>query len=191
MFIEKNLKRIYIHKMNKKGLVQIYYGNGKGKTSLATGIIIRALAYNFKILLIKFFKLKNKSGEDLILDKLNVEIIFSQYMHPYFYYNKLTEELKKKIINNQIELFNIAKEKVKKEYDLIVMDEILDLIKDNIISSDDLIKLIKIKNKNTELILTGHYIDDKLRQVADLISFIKKEKHYYDKKIYNRKGFEY
>ncbi len=173
------------------GLIQIYYGNGKGKTSAAIGSIIRAINYKYKVCLIKFFKIENISGEDRILKSLNIEIHFSKYKHPFFYYNSVDNKLKKKIFDYQKYLLNVAKEKLTGKYDLIVLDEILDLIKEEIISTKDLLDIIKGKNKNTELILTGHYINEKLIKFADLVTEIKKIKHYFDKGISNRKGYDY
>ncbi len=171
--------------MNKQGLIQVFYGNGKGKTSIAVGSIIRALNYTDKICLFKFFKIKNNSGEDKILESLNVEIYFSEYKHPFFYYNNITESLKNKIFEYQKEMFLNAAVKISEEYDLVVLDEVLDLIKENIITNDDLLKCLKKKNKKTNVILTGHYIDNKIIEYADLVSEVSKIKHYYDTGIVN------
>ncbi len=175
----------------KNGMVHIYYGDGKGKSTSAVGVIIRALGCNLKIALFKFFKPRNISGEDGILEKYkNITIFYSKYSHPRIVKNGVSRDYKIKSFRNQKELFLTACKLFKKKYDIIILDEVLDLIPDKIIKTGELLELIKSKNKNMELILTGHYINKKLIASADLVTEMKKIKHYYDKNIVNRKGIE-
>lgn len=171
-------------------MVHIYYGRGKGKTTAAMGMVLRALNYNLKIVVIKFFKPRYISGEDRLLEKYkNVKLIFSKYSHPEFMKN--TQQNKEKVFQHQYFLFKKAKEIIQKDYDIIVLDEILDLIKSGIITTKDIIELIKLKRENIELVLTGHFINKSLIKHADLVTEMKKIKHYYDKDSRARKGIEF
>ena len=174
----------------RKGMVHIYYGGGKGKTTAALGTILRALSYDMQIGLIKFFKTKNSSGEDRALKKFkNIKIICSRYPHPQFI--KTDKKKKQEAIQHQSSLFDRAKMIVREDLDMVLLDEVLDLIKDGIITTKDMTGLIRSKNKNIELILTGHYINKDLKNEADLVTEMKKIKHYYDNNILARKGVEY
>lgn len=176
----------------QKGMVHVYYGNGKGKSTSTIGIIIRALGHDLKIALVKFFKTENISGEDKILKKYNnLKIIFSKYLYPY---KKQSDDdyikYKERSFNEQKILLQRSIGLLNKDYDIIILDEVLDLIPDKIIETEDIISLIKNKKKNTELVLTGHYINRKIKRNADLITKMMKIKHYYDKKTICRFGIE-
>lgn len=173
-----------------KGMVHIYWGKGKGKTTSSIGLIIRALAYQKKIGLIKFFKQENCSGEDHVLAKFKkVSIWYSKYKYPGFIKND--GSYRKKSCQDQKRLFNKAMLLSKKKYDILVLDEILDLIPEKIINTEDLIALIKQRWPSMELILTGHYIDKQLSKTADLITEMRNIKHFFNKKIGSREGVEY
>jgi len=171
-------------------MVHIYYGNGKGKTTAAMGLVLRALNYNLKVAVIKFFKPRYISGEDRILEKYkNIKLIFSKYTHPQFMKN--SQQDKEKAFQYQYSLFQKASEIIQKDFDMVVLDEVLDLIKPGIIKTKDLINLIRAKRENIELILTGHFINKSLVKQADLVTEMKKIKHYYYKDLIARKGVEF
>ncbi len=174
----------------KKGMVHIYYGIGKGKTTAALGVILRALNYNLKVALIKFFKTRNISGEDKVLKEFkNVRLICSRYPHPRFMKNP--EQNKMKSFENQKLLFEKAVKILQAKYDIVILDEVLDIIKENIISTKDMINLMTSKKENIELILTGHYINESLINNADLVTQMTSIKHYYSKGIPPRQGIEF
>lgn len=171
-----------------KGFIQIYYGNGKGKSTSIAGLILRALPHNFKIALFRFFKPPNVTSEDKILKnfKKNLKIYYPKYPSPMFNKKNKIDEIKE----DEKILFNKFVENMK-NYDIIILDEGLDLIKYKIISSKELIKILKNKPENLEIVLTGHYIDRKIKKIADLITEFKNIKHYYQKGIKARRGIEY
>jgi cob(I)alamin adenosyltransferase len=78
-----------------------------------------------------------------------------------------------------------------KKYDVIVLDEFTYLFKFGLIDKKEVIKSLINKPSNVEIIITGRYADKDLKKISDLISVIKKQKHYFDKKIFARKGIEY
>ncbi len=177
-----------------KRLIHVYTGDGKGKTTAAIGLSVRFLGHNFKICFITFFKDPQKYGygEFKILKNLkNVELYHFAKKCPYFCKNypveKIKEEIKQAVefIKNKIFV---------KDFDLIVLDEILVCVREKFLDIDDLINLIKLKPASTELVFTGQAnktIIDKLKPYVDYISEIKKIKHPYDEGVKRRKGVEF
>jgi len=171
-------------------MIHIYYGDGQGKTCAANGLILRALNNKFKVIIVRFFKTPYISGEDLIFKKFkNIKIFFSKYPHPFFLNNFKQKEKAK---NEQLNLFLKVKNLINKnpKVNLIVLDEVLDLIKEKIISTSMLLHLLK-QNKKVEFVLTGHYINKTLVKNADKITEMKMIKHYFYKGISARKGIEF
>ncbi len=177
-----------------KRLIHVYTGDGKGKTTAAVGLTIRMLGHKFKVCYITFQKDPKKYGygEFNILKKLhNLKIYNFAKICPYF-----DKKYDKKLIKQEIVTsINFIKNEIfNKNFDLIVLDEILVCVREKLLSISQLVKLLKSKPENTELVLTGQSdkkIVQKLKKYVDYISYIKKIKHPYDKKILIRKGIEY
>ncbi len=176
-----------------KGLIHIYTGNGKGKTTSSVGLLIRATAYKLKCCYISFYKnpYKYGCGEIKILKKLKIKTFNFIKGCPYFdkkiQLGKLNKEIENAIIFIKTNIF-------KKSYDLVVLDEILVCIREKILNINKLIDLIKSKPEKLELILTGQSnkeIVKKLEKYVDYITFMKNLKHPYDSGIKSRKGIEY
>ncbi len=175
-------------KKNGKGLVQIFTGNGKGKTTAALGTILRAAGHGLKVFIVFFMKGDYEYGEFSTLPKLpNIEIRksgFRQFTDPL---NIKPEE------KEQAESALAAARKaiLSGSYDLVVMDEVNVALGYNLISLDEVVKLIEDKPPHVELILTGRYADNRLIEMADLVTEMVKVKHPFDKGIKARKGIEY
>lgn len=176
-----------------KGLIHIYTGDGKGKTTAAVGLTVRAIGHKMKCCFVTFHKSPQKYGygEIKILKKLKVKTFHFAKSCPYFDkkvdVEKLKEEVKTAINFVKTNLFN-------KNYDLVVLDEILVSIREKFLDIDELIDLIKSKPERLELVLTGQSnkeIVKKLKNYVDYITFMRKEKHPYDAGIKRRKGIEY
>ncbi|MGE4357087.1 MAG: cob(I)yrinic acid a,c-diamide adenosyltransferase [Candidatus Omnitrophota bacterium] len=177
--------------MNKTGLVHIYYGKGKGKTTSALGIALRAWGWGRKIIIFQFFKPKSlPSGEVKAVEKLGreIKIVRFGYKHPLFC--KKIERKKVKLALDKF-LKEIKCEIEQEDYDLIILDEILNAVDSGLVSEKVIIDLMKQKPKATELILTGRPFIDKLKKYADYISEIKEIKHPFQRGIKARKGIEY
>lgn len=169
-------------------MIQIYTGNGKGKTTASLGLALRAVGAGKKVLLIQFLK-DGQSSEIKAVKKYlpNFEVkIFGQKG----FLNK--EKLKKKDFNLAQQGFNFVQKTVQeKVYDLIILDEI-NLANDfGLIKTKDILDLIKKTPPATELVLTGRKAEKKIIQAADLVSRIKEVKHYFKKGLKARKGIEY
>ena len=173
----------------QRGMVHIYYGKGKGKTSAALGLVLRALKYDFNIAVLKFFKTRDISGEDAVLSAYdNVKVICAKYPHPQFM--KQGRDRDKSFASQKL-LFERAKRIIKGKYDIIVLDEVLDLVKEKIITSGELTRLFAEKKQAAELIVTGHYIDDSIIEYADLVTQMTWIKHYHSQGAAPRKGIEF
>ena len=176
--------------MNKlnQGLIQIYTGNGKGKSTAAIGQAVRAAGFGFKTYIAQFMK-EYPYNELVSLKHLSEWIAIEQFGGDAFVYKKELPgeyELEKVRIGLQT-----AKEKMLSgEYNLIILDEAIVAIYFKLIRTDDLIEFIKHKPENVELILTGRYCPDELIKIADLVTEMKEIKHYYQKGITSRRGIE-
>tara|TARA_Y100000034_G_scaffold123932_1_gene171427 strand:- start:5000 stop:5545 length:546 start_codon:yes stop_codon:yes gene_type:complete len=174
-------------KMKEKlGLIHIYTGKGKGKTSAGMGLILRALGRGLKIKIIQLFK--RDTGEQFFFENSGFKYLQFKPLHPFFknYNENELEDLKK-------EFLEFWKEVIKdiEEYDVVLIDEIGPGIKWKIISEEIILDFMGNKPKNTELVLTGRNIPDSIIEKADYVSEIKKIKHPYDKGILSRKSIEF
>ncbi|MBS3089226.1 cob(I)yrinic acid a,c-diamide adenosyltransferase [Candidatus Pacearchaeota archaeon] len=170
----------------EKGLTQIYWGDGKGKTTAALGTALRSINHKYKVHLIQFLK-KSQTGE---LDTLSNFYNFSykQFGSGEFIKGKPT----KTDIKKTKEAFQHLKKSLKKDNDIVIADEILYAVQFGLIKESDVTKLIKSKPETVELILTGSHVPfPKIFKTADLITEIKKHKHPYDEGIQARKGIEF
>jgi cob(I)alamin adenosyltransferase len=171
-----------------KGLVQVFTGNGKGKTSAALGSVLRATGHGLRVFIVFFMKGKYPYGEFSTLPKLpNVEVAsFGRrcFVDPA---NPDPEEIKEA----RLALSAARKAMLSGDYDMVVLDEVNVALYYKLIDLDEVIKLIEDKPENVELILTGRYADAKLIALADLVTEMVKLKHPYDKGVKARKGIEY
>ena len=174
-------------KLNE-GLVQIYFGNGKGKTTAALGTAIRALGSGMKVHLVQFMKSK-ETGEIKSLEKFQ-NFSFKRFSPGVWYSAKDSSSAQANKKSAQ-EALNHLILSFSKKYDIIIADEILYALQFNLIEEAQVINLINSKPKATELILTGsHKPFPNLFKLADLITEIKKIKHPFDNGIEARKGIE-
>lgn len=169
----------------KKGLVQVYTGNGKGKTTTAWGQALRASGQGLRVVIIQFFKGKG-SGETRIAEKLKLDVYSFCLVHPFF------GGKRKKLEKECQEGLSFAKKIIQsKKYDLIILDEINIALRDRLIEVNEVLDLIKKKPKGMELILTGRGAPKKIIKAADLVTEMREIKHPYQKGIKGRRGIEY
>ena len=176
--------------MNKKGLVHIYCGEGKGKTTAATGLAVRMAGYGEKILFTRFLK-NESSGELKILDRIE-EIEVLHLPRSFGFYNTLNEEQKADLKKMYRAMWEAVKTKIKEEhYNMLVMDEVLHAVRYELITENELVEFLRERPDDLEVVLTGRDPSERLCGEADYISEIRKIKHPYDKGIMARKGIEY
>lgn len=170
-----------------KGYIQVYTGNGKGKTTAAIGLAIRAIGAGKKVFFAQFVKGMIYS-EVKVIQNLSSDITIKQYGLDCFIYNAPT----KADIDAARNGFNEVSEIILSgKYDVIVLDEANIAVYYKLFSIEELIDLLKRKPEQTEIIVTGRYAPDELIEFADLVSEIKEIKHYYTKGIQARIGIEY
>lgn len=175
------------HKLSK-GYVQVYTGNGKGKSTAALGQAIRAAGYGLKSYFVQFMK-EYPYSELETLKNLKELITIEQFCGDDFVYRK---ELPDK---NEIDKARqgLAKAKARMlsgNYDIIILDEICVSVYFGLFTDEEILTFIKQKPENVEIILTGRYCPDKLIERADLVTDMKEIKHYYQEGILARKGIE-
>jgi len=180
---------------NGPGLVQVFYGTGKGKTTSALGTAIRALGNNYSVHLIQFMKNGAPSLEQEIPGELSSLTKFEDFSFKRFglgewYVKGKNDEAHKERIREAFA--HLTDSLSSSDYDVIIADEILYAVQLGLLEENKLINLIKSKPKDKELILTGsHEPLPNIFALADLVTEVKKIKHPYDKGIIARKGIEY
>lgn len=170
-------------------MVQVYTGNGKGKTTAALGQALRASGHNIKSLIIQFLKGGSYSGEVKAIENCIPLIKIYQAGSPFFINkNKIPE----KDIDSNRKGLALAEDTACRENDtgILVLDEINVAINLGIIKTDEVIRLIRNKRTDIELILTGRNAPVEILDIADLVTEMKEIKHYYNKNIPSRIGIE-
>lgn len=172
----------------EQGLVQVYTGDGKGKTSAAFGLALRAIGRGLKVYVVQFIKGGFDYGELYMVDKLpNFKL--KAFGRGRFV---MEEPPSKEDVKLSEEALALAEEVVKSgEYDVVILDEINVALNLKLINLDDVLELIKNKPKHVELILTGRYARKEIIEAADLVTEMKKIKHPFNKGYEARKGIEY
>ncbi len=172
-------------------MIQLYIGDGKGKTTAAVGQAVRAWGWRKRILFAQFLKC-GETGEIHALESLEGIVIFRPQMrHKGFIWN-MDEKSLADTLEDLGRGFEKLCEIVKSgHWAMIVLDEILDAIQCGFISEEGLLDLANSLPEGTELILTGRSASQKLREAAQYITLLSKEKHPYDLGILARKGIEY
>ena len=171
------------------GLIHFYYGSGKGKTSAAIGVIIRALAYDLKIVYVQFLK-NGMSSENIMLDKYsNVNIMYVNKMDKFTFDMNETELAEIKHLHNEnlkkaIDLCETD------QCDILILDEIGDALDLKLIDEKLIFDFLECKPSKVEVILTGHKGIEKIIDLADYVSEINNIKHPFDKGIQARKGID-
>ena len=176
--------------MKGKGLVQVYTGIGKGKTTAAVGLSCRSQGHNLKTCWVQFHKEPSRwnSGEYKILKSIGVEVFNFASKHPHFYKNISVFDVREECLKGIKFIRDIYRNK---DCRLLVCDEILVSLSGGFLYEDEILSLIEDKPANLELVLTGRGATRKIIQQADLVSVINKKKHPYDSGVPARKGIEY
>ncbi len=171
------------------GLIHIYCGDGKGKTTAAVGLGVRAAGCGMKVLMLQF--LKNPISSEFIALKNIPEItVVNCNLNSKFTFQMNKDELKALCKANNEMLNDAIKSIDDGKYDMLILDEVLDAYNIEVIDKNALEEFIKNKPKSLELVLTGRNPSETMKECADYISFIEKKKHPFDKGISARKGIE-
>lgn len=170
-----------------KGQIQVYTGNGKGKTTAAFGLSLRAVGAGKKVFIAQFVKGQMYS-EIKAVNELIPGISIKQYGLECFIVEKPTQ---KDIDLAQTGLKEVTEIIKSDKYDVIVLDEANIAIYYKLFTVEELIQTIKSKSETTEVIVTGRYAAQELIDLADLVTEMKEVKHYYKNGLEAREGIEY
>jgi len=169
-----------------QGLVQVYTGNGKGKTTAALGLALRAVGAGLKVFIAQFVK-GMEYGELKTIRERFPEITIRQYGRDCFIINQPTEDDVKLAQKGLTEVDKIIQTG---NYDIVILDEANIAVYYQLFSIDDLLKIIHNKPQHVEIIITGRKAHPRLIAAADLVTDMQEIKHYYQAGIKARKGIE-
>ena len=184
---------LYNPRFDKIGYIQVYTGDGKGKTTASLGLAMRALGRGWKVLIIMFAKGGDHYGELYSFRELSPKIkelltIEQAGLERIVYADNVSEEDKEAVKKG----WELAKQAAKSgEYDLIVLDEANIAIELGLIQLEDMVNFLKNKPKYLEIVLTGRHAHSEIIELAHLVSEIRPTKHYWDLGVKARKGIEY
>ena len=169
-------------------LVEIFTGNGKGKTSAALGVVLRASGHGLRAHIVYFMKGDYPYGEQEALPYLP-NVSFSRFGQLTFVDpNNIKPEEKEQAE----QALQAAKEAMLSgDYDLVVLDEVNVAAAWGLVGIDKVVELVRQKPEGVELILTGRHADARLIELADVVTEMKEVKHPYKKGVLSRKGFDY
>ena len=158
-----------------KGIVRIYYGEGHGKSTAALGTAIREASHGKSATVISFLKEKEDSEE--LLKRLEPELKFFRFEKSNSSFDELTEEEKEKEIMNLKMGYNYSKKVIATGgCDIVVLDEVLGLLSQNIISEEDFLELAAVVPEDMVVICTGRQVPDRIKECADELYQVTLEK---------------
>lgn len=171
----------------KKGFVHVYTGNGKGKTTAAIGLGVRAVGAGLRVIMIQFMKGRRYSELDALQNLRNFTVV--QFGRDEFVSKEKPEQVD---IDLAQKGFAYAKEAIQSHmYDVVILDEINVAIEYQLISLSDVLELVNKKPKDLELVCTGRYAPGELVKQADVVSEILEIQHPYHNGVLSRKGIDW
>ncbi len=171
-----------------KGYIQVYTGNGKGKTTAALGLALRAAGYKHKVYIGQFLK-GQEYGELLSVKKLSPYITIEQFGRKGFIH--VTKDPDEEDIKRAKRgLKKCLEAMLSRKYRIIILDEINVAVDLNLITEEEVHEFLDKRPEDVEIILTGRYAPPSFLKRADLVTEMKEKKHYYKKGVKAREGIE-
>jgi len=168
--------------MKRKGLISVYTGDGKGKTTAALGAAFRAAGQGLKVLILQFMKRQRNVGEIKALECAELPIELKQYGYRLFFKSRACEPIDILRAAQGLAAFQQAMESL--TYDLIILDEINIAIDFGLIAFEEVRRLITCKPNELHLILTGRNAPRELIEMADLVTEMREVKHHYNQGVH-------
>ena len=171
-------------------MIHVYYGDGKGKTTAAVGLAVRAAGSKMKILFVQFLKTE-LSGERNILSGIK-NVTLTSCPQKLKFTNEMTDAEKQQATVLFRGIFDrSAATALSERYDMIVLDEIFDVINEGMLSEADVFAFIANAPNSIEIVMTGHNPPERFIDEADYVTEMKKIKHPYDRGVSGRIGIEF
>lgn len=172
----------------EKGLVQVYTGNGKGKTTASLGLALRAVGRELMVCMIQFVKGCDSCGEHMAAARLSPFFTIVQMGHHGWLGKGATGPEAERMAH---EALRVSREAVcGGRYDLVILDEINTAVSHGLVSVEELLSLIRDKGERVELVLTGRNAAPEIIEAADLVTEMREIKHYYKAGVKARIGIE-
>ena len=171
-----------------KGLLQVFTGNGKGKTSAALGLAFRALGRGLKVLMVQFMKAPESSGEHFSAQAFEDKLTIRPLGRTGFIVKRGCDPLDSMLARRA--LYEAKNEIESGEYDVVILDEIFVALHMNLLELEEVIDFID-NHPNIELVMTGRNAPPEILERADLVTEFHAAKHYLDRGVKARLGFEY
>jgi cob(I)alamin adenosyltransferase len=172
----------------EQGLIQVYTGNGKGKTTASLGLALRAVGRELKVCMIQFMKGGGPYGEQMAAERLAPFLTIIQTGRPGWVNKDNPHETDKSLAAEALEL--ARKTMLGGEYDMIILDEINGAVSMGLLPVEALLDLMQAKPQHVELVLTGRNAHEKVIEAADLVTEMREIKHYYKAGVPSREGIE-
>ncbi|NMA14661.1 MAG: cob(I)yrinic acid a,c-diamide adenosyltransferase [Clostridia bacterium] len=177
------------NKKLEKGLIQVYTGNAKGKSTAAFGLTVRGAGHGFKVIIIQFMKTGNYYGEITGLKRLSPEVeVYSYGREGFIHRNGVKPE---DIVLAHDALNHAERMMLEPETDILILDEINNALFFGLLTVKEVLEFIEKKPENVELVLTGRNAPTEIIERAHLVTEMKEIKHPYQLGIGSRKGIEY
>ncbi len=174
-------------------MIHIYTGNGKGKTTAAFGLAIRAAGQGLRVIIFQFLKPKKLlSGEEKLLRRLEgIKLVKFNETHPMFKACNKKGATHEELLSIERDLMAANKAILSQRYDMVILDEVINLVDQRFVKRESLAGLLKAVPKDIELVLTGRGNISDIEQYADYITVMMDKKHPFKKCAKARKGIEY
>ncbi len=170
-----------------KGYVQVYTGDGKGKTTAALGLVLRALGRDLRPAVLQFMKSDPTWGEIVTLRRLDVPVVQCGLDH-WVLKDKATDEDRAAAAGGLARAQRLVESG---DYDVVVLDELCTALSFELVALDDVLALLAARPPGVELVLTGRGAPEELIAAADLATEMRPLKHYYDAGVHARPGIEF
>lgn len=180
------------NKAADRGLIHIYTGEGKGKTTAGLGLCLRAAGNGMKILVARFLKTNTSAELNALKEFSNIDIVPNEIAFGFSKIWKDDPEVKPKAVAYYSQMLHTALETaVSGDYDVLLLDEIIASVRLGVVDTNELLTFLKEKPEKLEVIMTGRDPIPELIELADYVSEIQKIKHPFDQGIFARKGIEF
>lgn len=171
-------------------MIHVYYGDGKGKTTAAVGIAVRAAGSKMKVMFVQFLK-TDFSGERNLLSNVDNVTLTTCPIELKFTFEMTEKEKQQAAVLFKGIFERSATDAVSERYDMIVFDEIFDAINAGMVNESDVFEFISNAPSSMEIILTGHNPPQRFIDAADYVTEFKKIKHPFDRGVIGRIGVEF